>query len=175
MYTCKLRCKKQLTRMGAEYLKNINLRIMTYLRELENSLAPRITSPFDILVRNLYDAETQFHPLQSIKLKHPVDVYEDTDGLHLEVACTGLTKEDVNLDIEGDILKVSYTKDDTEKYQNREYHYSGIAKRSFNFGYKVNNRFNLSKVGAKMENGLLNITIPFSSHVVVEPKSITIK
>ena len=41
---------------------------MTYLREIEQGLTPRITSPFDILVRNLFDTETQFHPLQSIKL-----------------------------------------------------------------------------------------------------------
>ena len=114
---------------------------MTYLKEIENGLTPRITSPFDILVRNFFDTETPFHPLQSIKLKHPVDVYEDEYGLHLEVACTGLTKKDVNLDIEGDILRVSYTKSD-EKHGDREYHYSGIAKRSFNFGYKVNNKFN---------------------------------
>lgn len=160
--------------MGAEYLKNINLRIMTYLRELENGLAPRITSPFDILVRNFFDTETPFHPLQSIKLKHPVDVYEDTDGLHLEVACTGLIKEDVNLNIEGDILKVSYTKTDSEN-EGREYHYSGIAKRSFNFGYKVASKFRLSEANAVMENGLLRISIPYSPHVVTKPQSITIK
>jgi HSP20 family molecular chaperone IbpA len=147
---------------------------MTYLKELENGLAPRITSPFDILVRNFFDTETPFHPLHSVKLKHPVDVYEDAKGLHLEVACTGLTKEDVSINIEGDILRVSYEKEN-DNPTNREYYYSGIAKRSFNFGYKVNNKFNLSKVDAKMENGLLNITIPFSSHVVVEPKTITIK
>ena len=147
---------------------------MTYLKELENGIAPRITSPFDILVRNFFDTETPFHPLNSIKLKHPVDVYEDTKGLHLEVACTGLTKEDVSINIEGDILRVSYEKEN-DNPTNREYYYSGIAKRSFNFGYKVNNKFNLSKVDAKMENGLLNITIPFSSHVVIEPKTITIK
>ena len=148
---------------------------MTYLRELENGLTPRITTPFDILVRNFFDDKEPFNPISTFKLKHPVDVYETKDGLHLDVACTGLKKEDVDLNIEGDILKVSYTKDDTEKYQNREYHYSGIAKRSFNFGYKVNNKFNLSEVEAKMENGLLNITIPFSLHVVVESQSIKIK
>ena len=147
---------------------------MTYLKEIENGLTPRITSPSDILVRNFFDTETPFHPLQSIKLKHPVDVYEDEYGLHLEVACTGLTKKDVNLDIEGDILRVSYTKSD-EKHGDREYHYSGIAKRSFNFGYKVNNKFNLSDAEAEMKNGLLEITIPYSPHVVVKPKSITIK
>ena len=147
---------------------------MTYLKEIENGLRPRITSPFDILVRNFFDTETPFHPLQSIKLKHPVDVYEDEYGLHLEVACTGLTKKDVNLDIEGDILRVSYTKSEDKK-DGREYHYSGIAKRSFNFGYKVNNKFNLSDAEAEMKNGLLEITIPYSPHVVVKPKSLTIK
>ena len=147
---------------------------MTYLKELENGLAPRITSPFDILVRNFFDTETPFHPLQSIKLKHPVDVYEDNSGLHLEVACTGINKEDVSIDIEGDILRVSYEKENDEP-TNRDYHYSGIAKRSFNFGYKVNNKFNLTSVKAKMENGLLNITIPYAPHVVTEPKTITIK
>ena len=147
---------------------------MTYLKEIENGLAPRITSPFDILVRNFFDTETPFHPLHSVKLKHPVDVYEDSDGLHLEVACTGLTKEDVSINIEGDILRVSYEKGDDEP-TNRDYHYQGIAKRAFNFGYKVNNRFNLSEVDAKMDNGLLNVTIPYSQHIVTKPKTITIK
>jgi len=147
---------------------------MTYLKKIENGLAPRITSPFDILVRNFFDTETPFHPLHSVKLKHPVDVYEGNDGLHLEVACTGLTKEEVSINIEGDILRVSYAKSE-KTYEDREYHYSGIAKRSFNFGYKVNNKFNLSKVDAKMNNGLLNITVPYSPNVVTKPKTITIK
>ena len=153
---------------------------MTYLRELENGLTPRITSPFDILARNFFDLESPFHPLHSIKLKHPVDVYEDNDGLHIEVACTGLVKEDVSINIEGDILRVSYTKEESkeskrQKYQNREYHYSGIAKRSFNFGYKVTNRFNLSEAEAKMDYGLLKITIPYAPHIVASPKEIKIK
>jgi HSP20 family protein len=152
----------------------INFRIMTYLKEIENGLTPRITSPFDILARNFFDLESPFHPLHSIKLKHPVDVYEDNDGLHIEVACTGLTKKEVNINIEGDILRVSYTKPN-ETYEDREYHYSGIAKRSFNFGYKVNNKFRLSEADAKMENGLLTIFIPYSPHVVTKPKTITIK
>ena len=152
----------------------INFRIMTYLKEIENGLTPRITSPFDILARNFFDLESPFHPLHSIKLKHPVDVYEDDDGLHIEVACTGLTKKEVNINIEGDILRVSYTKPN-ETYEDREYHYSGIAKRSFNFGYKVNNKFRLSEADAKMENGLLTIFIPYSPHVVTKPKTITIK
>ncbi len=161
--------------MGAEYLKNINLRIMTTLmRELDNSLAPKLTTPFDILVRNFFDTEAPFNPLTTVKLKHPVDVYEDKDGLHLEVACTGLSKEDIELNIEGDVLRISYEKPTEDTPPNREYYYSGIAKRSFNFGYKVANRFSLSKAEAKMENGLLVISVPQSAKAIAT-KTITIK
>ena len=146
----------------------------TLLRELDNNLTRQFTTPFDILVRNFFDTETPFHPLHSVKLKHPVDVYEDKNGLHLEVACTGLTKEDINLDIEGDVLRISYEKQ-AESHEDREYYYSGIAKRSFNFGYKVATRFKLSEVEAIMENGLLHITVPYSPQSITKTKSIEIK
>ena len=146
---------------------------MTYLKEItENGFSPKLITPFDILVRNFFDTEDPFNPLHSAKLKHPVDVYENIDGLQLEVACTGLNKEDIDIDIEEDVLKISYTKDDN--VSNRTYYYQGIAKRSFNFGYKVSTRFNLSKAEAKMENGLLTIEIPHSSKVTTN-KSIKIK
>tara|TARA_R110002051_G_C8322337_1_gene435135 strand:+ start:51 stop:509 length:459 start_codon:yes stop_codon:yes gene_type:complete len=141
----------------------------TYLRELSpNRLTSQLSTPFDILVRNFFDSDSLYNPIHSAKLKHPIDVFEDKDGLHLDVACTGLTKDDISLDIEGDILKVGYNKEeleDTDETPGRDYYYQGIAKRSFNFGYKVAPRFNLSKAEAEMENGLLNITVPYSSNV----------
>jgi HSP20 family molecular chaperone IbpA len=146
----------------------------TLLRELDNGLTPRLTTPFDILVRNFFDTEAPFNPLHSVKLKHPVDVYEDKEGLHLEVACTGLAKDDVSIDIEGDVLRVSYEKTG-EVDEDRNYHYQGIAKRSFNFGYKVANVFKLSEAEAKMENGLLTITVPYSPHSITKTKSLEIK
>ena len=147
---------------------------MTNLRELTmpNGLTSQLSTPFDILVRNFFDND--YNPITSVKLKHPIDVFEDKDGLHLDVACTGLTKEDIALDIEGDILKVSYNKEDDNEIPGRDYHYQGIAKRSCNFGYKVAPRFNLSKAEAEMENGLLNITVPYSSNVT-SVKTVKIK
>ena len=149
---------------------------MTNLRELTmpNGLTSQLSTPFDILVRNFFDNDSLYNPITSVKLKHPIDVFEDKDGLHLDVACTGLTKGDITLDIEGDILKVGYNKDDDDETPDRDYHYQGIAKRSFNFGYKVAPRFNLSKAEAEMENGLLNIIVPYSSNVT-SVKTVKIK
>ena len=149
---------------------------MTHLRELTmpNGLTSQLSTPFDILVRNFFENDSLFNPITSVKLKHPIDVFEDKDGLHLDVACTGLTKGDISLDIEGDILKVSYNKEDNDEIPGRDYHYQGIAKRSINFGYKVAPRFNLTKAEAEMENGLLNITVPYSSNVT-SVKTVKIK
>ena len=51
--------------------------------------------PFDILFRNLFESNTHFKPAVESKIPHPLDIYEDKEGLHFEIACTGLSKEDV--------------------------------------------------------------------------------
>lgn len=132
-------------------------------------------TPFDILVRNFFEADSKFFPASETKSPHPVDIYENKDGLHFEVACTGLSKEDININIEGDILKISYQKTENKNYDIDECNYiqKGIARRSFNLGYKVASRFNLTEANAEMKNGLLVISIPFAEEA--KPKSLKIK
>ena len=76
----------------------------------------RQISPFDILFRNLFNAESQFAPALQAKQPHPVNIFYDDKGLHFEVACTGLTKKEVDINIEGDILKISYKKPDNDEF-----------------------------------------------------------
>lgn len=133
-------------------------------------------SPFDLLFRDFFKSELDFQPAINAKISHPVDIFETQNGLYFEVACTGLSKSDVELNIEGDILKISYSKDadatDAEA-QERNYIHRGVAKRSFNLGYKIAPKFDLSKAEAMMENGLLGIRIPFAESA--KPKVLKIK
>ena len=65
-------------------------------------------SPLDILVRNFFQADQEeFTTPNNRIINHPVDIYEDKTGLFFDIACTGLTKKQVKVDIEGDILRVS--------------------------------------------------------------------
>ena len=130
-------------------------------------------SPFDLLFKDFFKSELDFQPATQAKLTHPVDIFETKYGLHFEVACTGLSKDDINLDIEGDILKISYQRFEKKEYEDRTYIHQGVAKRSFNLGYKIAPKFDLSKTEAMMENGLLGIRIPFAEES--KPKSIKIK
>jgi len=132
-------------------------------------------SPLDVLVKNFFDNDSVFNKPDNRSIKHPIDIYEDDNGLTFEVACTGLNKSDVDITIEGDVLKVAY---DREKEiplpgNNKQFYHSGIKKSSFNFGWKIARRFELAKADAKMENGLLVIIVPFANES--KPKSIKIK
>lgn len=122
--------------------------------------------PFDILVRNYFQNSKTFSSLTDTKLTHPVDIYldkrEKDGGLVFEIACTGIPKEKVNLFIQGNILQVVFEKDKEVANSETEYLHKGIAKRSFNLGWKVDTKFDLTKSEAVFENGLLTIKIPYS-------------
>jgi len=139
-------------------------------------ISERHLSPFDLLFKDFFRSELNFQPAIEAKIPHPVDIYENKDGLHFEVACTGLEKNDVGINIEGDVLKISYTKKEEDKccdVNDCNYLHKGIARRSFNLGYKVASKFNLSNAEAEMKNGLLKISVPFSAEA--KPKALKIK
>tara|TARA_R110002051_G_C8553309_1_gene473042 strand:- start:320 stop:751 length:432 start_codon:yes stop_codon:yes gene_type:complete len=139
-----------------------------------NLFEQRFVSPLDVLVKNFFDKDAIFDKPSRQAIPHPLDIYEDDKGVTFEIACVGLTKTDVDISIEDDTLLVSYKKDEDKNLSdNIHYHYSGVKKSSFDFGWKVARRFNLSKAEAEMVNGLLCITIPISSEA--KPKTLQIK
>ena len=127
-------------------------------------------NPFDILVRNFFQEAGAYRPLAESKLPHPLDIYERDNGLGIDIACTGIAKEDIEILIEGNIIRVNYERPKEELED--VFIHKGIAKRSFNLGWKIDSKFNLSKAVAEFKNGLLVITIPFAKGS--EPKTLKI-
>ena len=135
------------------------------------NLTPFGLSPFDILIKDFFNTDTEFRPAHQTKINHPVDIYEANDGLNIDIACVGLTKKDIEITVEGDILRVEYNRD---KSKNDEtYVHRNIAKRSFNLGWRISRRFDLSKLNAKLELGLLHLFAPLTEDN--KPKTVTIK
>ena len=135
------------------------------------NLTPFGLSPFDILIKDFFNTDTEFRPAHQTKINHPVDIYEANDGLNIDIACVGLTKKDIEITVEGDILKVEYNRDKSKK--DESYVHRNIAKRSFNLGWRISRRFDLNKLNAKLENGLLHLFAPLTEDN--KPKTVTIK
>ena len=136
--------------------------------------AQRGLEPFDILFKNFFDTNTFFSPLVDTKPKYPIDIYENESGINFDMAVVGLCEDDINIEIsDGDTLRISYQKDEIEENQEQNYIHQGIAKRSFNFGWKISNKYDLQSIDAIVENGLLSITIPHAEEA--KPRRIEIK
>ena len=143
---------------------------MTHVNLFDQGFA----SPLDVLVKNFFDKEAIFDNPTRTSVTHPIDVFEDENGLTFEIACVGLDKKDVKISIESDILKVSYDKGSQQKSTpEKRYYHTGVRKSSVNLGWKVARRFNLAKANAEMVNGLLCIQIPLANEA--KPKTLTIK
>ena len=127
---------------------------------------------YDVLFHNFFGTSFDFSPATKTKQPHPVNIFYDKDGLHFEIACTGLSKDDVSIDIEDDTLKISHTKPEKEE-STVEYIYRGLSQRSFSLGYKIASKFDLSKTEAILKNGLLLINIPITEQA--KPKKLIIK
>lgn len=113
--------------------------------------------PFDLLWRDLFETNSHYSAITQ-KVTHPVDIYETANGIKFEVAAVGLDQNDINILVEGDELRIAYEKPNSENSENAIY--KGIKKSSFNLTWKISTKFDLNKLEATMDKGLLVLTIP---------------
>jgi len=120
--------------------------------------------PFDLLWRDLFDTQSHFAAITQ-KVTHPVDIYETTDGIRFEIAAVGLDKEDISIIVDGDQLRITYEK--PNKAEEAPI-YRGIKRSSFNITWKISTKFDLSKLEASLDKGLLVLTIPVAEGKAVK-------
>jgi len=120
----------------------------------------------DLLFKNFFDTTVGFGSVMDSKPDYPVDVFINDETLCFDIACVGLEKDDVMVSVEGNTLKVAYNKPNIESNPSSEvapnYIHRGIARRSFDMGWKVSPDYNLQNLDAQMKNGLLQISVPKS-------------
>jgi molecular chaperone IbpA len=126
--------------------------------------------PFDIVWKNFFDVNSQFNTFEN-KINYPVDILEIEDGLRFELAVVGLSESDLDIQVDGDTLRITYNKPETEEI--KSYLQKGIARRSFDLAWKVASKFELSKLQASLDKGLLILDIPYAAEKA--PKKIEIK
>ena len=126
--------------------------------------------PFDIVWKNFFDANSTFNTFEN-KINYPVDILETENGLRFELAVVGLSESDLDIQVDGETLRITYEKPETEEIKN--YLQKGIAKRSFDLAWKVASKFDLSKLQASLDKGLLALDIPYAAEKA--PRKIEIK
>lgn len=132
-------------------------------------LRPFELDPFDLLWKDLFESAPHFSAITQ-KISHPVDIFETEDGIRFEVAAVGLDKSDISITIDGDQLQITYEKPNKPEEAPI---YRGIKRSSFNLTWKISTKFDLGKLEATLDRGLLILSVPTAEGKAV--KQIKIK
>jgi HSP20 family protein len=104
----------------------------------------------------------------------PMDIYEDRDGYTFVAVVPGLTAEDVHIENEGNVVKISgetiapaLSADENVRTLRSEIGY-GKFSRSFELPEDIQ----AEKIDAKLENGVLTVYVPKAE--TVKPRTIKV-
>lgn len=104
-----------------------------------------------------------------------VDVTEDNDNLYVHAEIPGVNKEDVKVNINGDVLTVSGEKKTETKDENKNYYRIERTSGSFSRSFTLPSEIVVDKISAEYKDGVLNITLPKTEQAKVVEKQIDIK
>ena len=89
-----------------------------------------------------------------------VDISEDEAAFYIDSELAGITKENITLNIEDDVLTISAERkqetEETRKNYHRVERSSGNFSRSFNLGEVIDQE----NINADFNNGILRVTLP---------------
>lgn len=102
----------------------------------------------------------------------PVDIQEREDGYRLQAELPGLTKDDINITLENNILRLSGERKFEKDVKKESYHRIERTYGTFTRSFALPSQVNPEGVQAAFENGVLTITVPKAEQA--KPRKIAI-
>ncbi len=104
----------------------------------------------------------------------PVNIHETAEGYHLELYAPGRNKEDFKVNVENNLLTISYEKKETTEQKDHKTVRREFNVHSFKRSFSLDEKINSDATQARYENGVLKLYLPKKNEVKVSPKEINI-
>jgi len=101
-----------------------------------------------------------------------VDIQETEDAYRLTAELPGLTRDDINITLENNVLRLSGERKFEKDVQKESYHRIERSYGNFTRSFALPQQVSSDKVLAAFENGLLTITVPKAEQA--KPRKIAI-
>jgi HSP20 family protein len=136
---------------------------------LKNNAHPFFNDVFDSLLNDSFLSD------KLVSRVPAVNIAENDNEFHIELAVPGLKKEDFKINLDKNILTVSAEKKtentaETKKYSKREYSYNSFV-RSFTLPDSVDH----SKIEADYTDGILKLTVAKREEAKFQSREIAVK
>lgn len=142
------------------------LRLLPYYGTPAGKASNDLDTMFDSFFR------TGMERMKEVSFK--IDVEKTADAYLVTAEVPGLTKEDIDIDVENDLLTISVHKEEESREEDEKKTYVHKERHSFNSTRQISlEGVDENAIQAKMENGILTIKMPFEEEVSTK-KSISI-
>lgn len=114
-----------------------------------------------------------FSELKPTSVRPQYNVVETKDDFKLEIAIPGVSKKDIDLNVEKGLLNIKVNKEANAetKFIRKEFNYL-----SFDKNFRLPKAVEAANISAKMEKGILLVTLPKREEAKEQPaRNITIK
>lgn len=88
------------------------------------------------------------------------DLYEEDGNIVVEVPVPGVPEDKVEVSIEGNVLMVNASNEETEERKSKKSMYKGSRQRTFNYSVSLPRMVNAKDANASIKDGVLQVTIP---------------
>jgi HSP20 family protein len=107
----------------------------------------------------------------------PVNIRESENSYELEVIAPGLKKQDFQLNLNGDLLTVSFEQKEEASEPNKDTRWlrKEYKKRSFSRSFTLDDTVDPAKGAARYEDGVLYITLPKKENAQPSTRTINVQ
>lgn len=133
----------------------MNFPSLSRINRHPSRLFSRWQADLDKIVSELSNMESNFDSEFACKC----EVLEDDAGFTFKFDMPGVSKKDLKVEIDGNILSVSAERTE-EKNDGKKSRYSEISYGSYQRTFTLPESTDASKIDAKFDNGVLTLTLP---------------
>lgn len=121
--------------------------------------------------------ETFFNDLQGEEVSNrswvpPVDIQETEEGYRLQAELPGLTKDDIQITLENNVLRLTGERKYERDVKKESFHRIERTYGTFSRAFALPHQVNAEGVQAAFENGILTLTVPKAEQA--KPRKIAI-
>ena len=131
-----------------------------------------LQSAFDHLLNDAFDMLTT--PARNVS-RPAANIVETEKGYEVGIAAPGVTKDDLKIKVDKNILSISATKEVSNEENKPNYKHREFSITSFERTFTLPEHVDVDQIEATFENGILKVALPKKAELLLEPKTISVK
>ncbi len=146
---------------------------MTLVKYNPNNSLFGLKSNMDKLFDEFFGLDKGIWPESALNVVPAVDLEETEDAFKITAELPGMTKKDIKITLENNVLSISGEKKAEKETKDKNYHRVERSYGKFHRAFELPGVVNREKIEAEYKDGILSISVPKTEEA--KPKQIEVK